>query len=133
MLKSRRVLTTVAALSIVLMSGAALADRPRYPHHHHSHGSRVHFGLTLGAPLWYPAPSYYYDPYPGYSYPAYPPAVVVRPAPQVYIERGDQSALEQAPAPTQYWYYCRDSDAYYPYVKECPRPWERVPTRPATP
>src|SRR5690606_16777606 len=87
--------------------------------HHHHHGSRLHLGFVFGGPLWYPAPVY--------SYPYYAPAIVVPPAPRVYIERDDKVAQESAPG---YWYYCRESDTYYPYVKECAGPWERVPAQP---
>jgi hypothetical protein len=37
-----------------------------------------------------------------------------------------------APLPQEnYWYYCQDSHAYYPYVKECPSGW--VTVVPSTP
>ena len=100
-------------------------------------GARIHFGVTLGAPLYwygaYPAP-YYYSPY--YSpYYYYPPSVIVAsppPAP-VYVER---ERIEQAPArqdSSGSWYFCRDENAYYPYVKQCPGGWERVsPQAPAS-
>lgn len=134
MINVKRAMLATAAISIAVLSGVAAADRG-YHHHRHGHGGRVQFGITFGAPLWYPGP--YYHPYPAYSYPAYPvypPAVVVRPAPQVYVERDDQVTLQQTPAtPTQYWYFCRDSETYYPYVKECASPWQRVPARPTTP
>ena len=93
-------------------------------------------GFTFGAP-WYPWPAYSY--YPSYYYPYYPyyypyPAAVSYPypaavsaAPPVYIERGGDVAAADSP----YWYYCRDSDAYYPYVKQCAGSWERVPAQPA--
>lgn len=130
MVNSKKTLLAGAAICIAMLSNAAFADRGHY--HPHRGGGRVHFGITLGAPLWYPGPGYYYAPYPAY---AYPPAVIVRPAPRVYVERDDQVALEQAPPPPvqQYWYYCRDSETYYPYVKECASPWERVPARPSAP
>ena len=85
-----------------------------------AHG--VRFGFHFGAPLWYPAP-YYYPP-PVYYYP--PPVVAAPAAPPVYIEQG------QAPAPRaeQYWYFCPDSKAYYPYVQSCASTWQRVAPRP---
>lgn len=114
----------LAAIALTAASSMANADRGR----HYHHGGRVHFGITLGAPLWYPGPYYY--PYP-YSY--YPAPVVVQPAPRVYVERDDAAVLQNpAPASSPYWYYCRDSDTYYPYVRECASPWERVPAAPAT-
>ncbi|MCC6534688.1 MAG: hypothetical protein IT531_19235 [Burkholderiales bacterium] len=118
---------SLAALFLITASSAAMADRGRYYGHGHSH-SRVHLGFVFGAPLWYPGPAYY-PPYPySYSYPAYPPAVIVPPAPRVYIER-DEAMVAQENAPG-YWYYCRDSQTYYPYVKQCATPWERVPAAP---
>lgn len=101
----------------------------------HFRGPRVgvYIGVPLGGP-WYYAPPYY-------AYPAYPPAVYVQPpAPTVYIERADGGAAAasgnaqpaaQAAAPAADWYYCTDSKAYYPYVKECASAWLRVPSRPA--
>jgi hypothetical protein len=119
----------VAALAAALASTAAWSSGGHrgYHGHHHGHGSRVHLGFVFGGPLWYPGPVY---PYPySYSYPyAYSPAIVVPPAPRVYIEREDRVARESSDP--GYWYYCRESNTYYPYVKECAGPWERVPARP---
>jgi hypothetical protein len=88
-----------------------------------AHGS-VRFGIGIGVPLFPPA--YYYPP-PYYYPPAYyPPAVVAAPAaPPVYVEQTPPQAAAE-----QYWYYCTDSKTYYPYVKECRSPWQRVPARP---
>jgi hypothetical protein len=47
----------------------------------------------------------------------YPP-VVIAPPPQVYVE--------PSPSPPQYWYYCDASQAYYPYVQQCPGEWRLV-------
>lgn len=88
----------------------------------HAHGGRVHFGIAVGGPYWYYPPPYYYYPPPYYYY---PPVVAVPSAPPVYIERNDASERANA-----YWYYCPDSKAYYPYVKECASPWQRVEPRP---
>jgi hypothetical protein len=97
-----------------------------------AHG-RVGFGFYFGGPMWYPAP-YYYPP-PVYYYP--PPVVVQSPQ---YIERPAAAApAPQASAPQSGaepssgdWYFCRDSQTYYPYVKECASPWQRVPSRPGS-
>jgi hypothetical protein len=35
-------------------------------------------------------------------------------------------AYETALPQENYWYYCQDSQAYYPYVKECPSGWLTV-------
>ena len=100
------------------------------------HGGHARFGVYIGAPgYWYPP--YYYPPYaPPY---AYPPVVVAPPAPQVYIEQGSvapAATASQAPAqsqstsPSNWWYYCADAKAYYPYVKECPAGWQKVAPQP---
>jgi hypothetical protein len=83
------------------------------------HRSHASFGLFIGAPLliapWYYEPRYYY-----------PPAVVVPSSPPVYIEQGQAAAAPDS----QYWYFCRESETYYPYVKECAGPWQRVVPQP---
>ena len=86
-------------------------------------------GLGLGLGIW--ELSYPYYPY---SYNGYytPPVIIQQQAPEVYYQPSPQYA---PPAPIQepsYWYYCRDSQGYYPYVKECPKGWMKVvPTPPA--
>ena len=111
-------------------------------HHHHGH-SHSHFGLgfVFGAPLWYgygygygapvyPAYApYAYAPYPAYvPHPAYTPYYAGQ-AP-VYVERGDVAVVPREGGPV--WYYCRDTDLYYPYARQCPGSWERVPAQPVS-
>ena len=93
------------------LSGAALA---------HGHG-RLFLGFNFGFPGYYyhPAPYYYYPP------PVYYPAPVVVQQPPVYTER-----QEVAPEAQGYWYYCAATRGYYPYVKECPGGWQKVPPAP---
>lgn len=124
--------TLLLALSAALASGAAMADYRGHGGHggHGYHGGNVRFGLTLGIPLY--GPRFYPAPYYGYPYRAYayPPVVVAPAAPPVYIEQG---TVQAAPAPSQSqgdWYYCAASQAYYPYVAECPAGWQRVPAQP---
>ena len=85
----------------------------------HGHG-RTSVGVFIG-PAWYPP--YYYYPYPPY-YPYYYPPVVT--APPTYIEQASPQALSPG-----YWYYCGGTNAYYPYVKECPAGWQQVAPTPA--
>lgn len=116
----------VAIIGAVLLgiSGAAIAQHGGYGHGGYGHGGHWHsqVGVFLGVPLyspWYYPPAYYAPPY------YYPPAVVS--SPPVYVEQ----QAPAAPAPqTNYWYYCADSRAYYPYVKECPGGWQRVAPQP---
>jgi len=109
----------VVSLAIACIAAAGTADARRY--HHHRPG--ISLGFYVGAPLlaysyWHARPYYPY-------YYAYPPVVVAPPAPPVY--------MEQQPAPAAqsgYWYYCAESNAYYPYVQQCAGPWQPVPPRP---
>lgn len=96
--------------------------------HHHVHGARVgvYFGMPLGY-AGYGPPPYYYSYYPAPNY-YYAPRVVIRQAPQVYIER---AAPQPAPQSEAYWHYCSNPAGYYPYVQQCPGGWQRVvPTPP---
>jgi hypothetical protein len=54
-----------------------------------------------------------------------PAPVAAAPAP-VFIERDPPAA----PAAPVWWYWCDEAKAYYPYVKECPGDWRRVPPQP---
>ncbi len=76
------------------------------PGRHFRGGARigVFIGAPLYAPLFYPAPAYYYSPPPAY--------------------------IEQAPTP-DYWYFCPELNAYYPYVQECPGGWQPVLPQPS--
>jgi hypothetical protein len=80
------------------------------------HHGGVRFGVVVGAPFY---PWWYYPPY-------YPPAVVTVPvSPPTYIEQGTSAQQSSG-----YWYYCKDSKTYYPYVKECPGGWQQVTPQP---
>ena len=86
--------------------------------------SRVTVGFAFGYPYWGPWSPWYYPP-PYYYYPA---PVVVRPAePVTYIEQGGAT---KSAAQSGWWYYCDSARGYYPYVKECPAGWQRVPPAP---
>lgn len=109
-------------------------------HGYYSRGYYRGFGVYIGSPYPYYRYPYWGSPYPYYAYPYpywgspspyYPPAIVAVPSsPPVYIEKGDSAAPAQNDAPA-YWYYCAGSNAYYPYVKQCPGGWERqVPLPP---
>jgi hypothetical protein len=113
-----------AMLAIALLSAALIAtgaDARGRHHHHHHRGASV--GFFFGAPVFYP--HYYYPRY------YYPPAVLV-PAPSsspVYIEQPSGTApavSSPAQASGAYWYFCRDTRTYYPYVQQCASPWEQV-------
>lgn len=143
----KRFSTTLGLVLAVIISAAstsALAGGPYYHGHGGYYGPRVGFGLYIGGPGFY-GPSYpYYGPgYPYYGSPYaygygpgyyYPPAVITVPsAPITYIEQPQavqpvpQITPQPAPQAQQaWWYYCADSNAYYPWVKECASTWKRV-------
>lgn len=106
---------TAVLVVLLLASGSAMAGG----RHHHHHGPRLSLGFHFGVPLGY----HYYHPAPVYYYPA--PVVVQQPAPPVYTERSD--VVPEGPGT---WYYCPESRAYYPYTRECPAGWQRVPAQP---
>lgn len=110
-MKTRKILSFFLLLGLLAGGEAAWA-----------HGARV--GVYVGAPImlgpmWYPSP-YYYQPVPVVVAPPAPPPVYIEQAPAVAPVEVQQS----------YWYYCKPSKSYYPYVKECPAGWERVLPQP---
>lgn len=120
-----KTLKPVLLIAVMLLGAAQAASA-------FAHGGRFHsrarVGVYIGAPLL--AAPFAYPYYRPYYYPPYyyPPAVVVRPAPPpVYIERGDPAPSRQS---GNYWYYCPDSQTYYPYVDQCAAPWQRVVPQP---
>lgn len=109
-------------LAVFVGSSIAPADADAHGRRHRS-GVGIYFGV--------PGP-FYYSPYyyPRYHYPpAYYPPAVVAPAPSyppVYIEQPAAAPAPSAQSSTAYWYYCRDSQTYYPYVQQCASPWQQV-------
>lgn len=95
--------------------------------HGGSHGGRgggvdVWIGPGRWPGWWGPTYPYYVtDPYYRY-YPEYaaPPVVIQQPA-EEYVQ-----PAEQLPTEPSYWYYCRNPQGYYPYVKQCPNGWMKV-------
>ena len=125
--------TLAAAMMAASLQANAGGGRGYYGHGGHSH-ARV--GVYIGAPLVFAYyPSYYYA-----------PPVVVREPLVFYDERGNpvpaQPQVAQAPAqaqpsaqpqpgaPAPTWYFCADSQKYYPYVQSCASPWQRVVPQP---
>ena len=83
-----------------------------------THGHLDHIGGLRHTVPRYPAPVYA------------PPVVVVPPEPTVYVEQGSAAANPAEPV-AGYWYFCREANNYYPYVKECPGGWQQVAPQPA--
>ena len=128
----KKVRIAVAMMAVLGASMASIADADARGRHHHRH-SGVRFGLFIGAPIipyyysrYHYPPSYYSYPY--HSYPYYPQPVA--PSAPVYMEQGAQAPAESQVA---YWYFCRDSQTYYPYVQNCATPWQQVVPQSAPP
>jgi hypothetical protein len=103
--------STKLALVFLAAIGGSLVSASADAHwRHHHRGARI--GVFIGAPV----AAYSYYAYPRYYY----PAPVVAPAP-VYVEPNPPAQTS-----SNYWYYCRESGAYYPYVQTCPSPWQPV-------
>lgn len=133
-------------LATVMMAASLQADAGGGHGHRHGGHSHARVGVYIGAPLlfapwWVESRPYY----PAYYYA--PPVVVrervvVREPLTYYDERGNpvpaQPQVAQAPtqappavqpqpgAPAPTWYFCADSQKYYPYVQNCASPWQRV-------
>ena len=121
----------VVVALVALLGTAAAVDAS-------AHGRwRGSVGVFVGGPgYWYPGPYYY--PYAPYPYPYYAPyssyyapyPYAGAPGPQEYVERSPAQPQASEGQPSGYWYYCRESNGYYPNVNECAGGWERVPPRP---
>lgn len=113
--KPSRIAAVVVALLALTVASGAQAQRWGHGHSH----SRVVIGV--GVPIGWPYWHYSYYPPPYY----YAPRVAVPGETVIYVEK---SGAESVPGddPTHYWYFCRDSNTYFPYVKECASPWQPV-------
>lgn len=102
----------MVAMAVLQVSQQAVLARGG----HHSH---VGVDLWLGPGFW--------GPYPYYPY-YVPPPVIVRPEPEVYVQPAPVTPQSTSPQQddNNYWYYCPDSNSYYPYVQRCPSGWLKV-------
>ena len=109
---------------VVLLLGSMPENSAHARRSGHSHGSRVGVGIWLGPGWWgpYHYPSFYYPYYPYYPYYRTEPPLVIQQRPEEEYVQPDPEAEEQQ----IFWYYCKDPQGYYPYVKECPSGWMKV-------
>jgi hypothetical protein len=90
---------------------------------HFGHGGHFRGGVWVGAPFfWDP---FFYPYYPYYPYPYSAPSTTV-----VVPEQSDEYIVPEQ-QDSGYWYYCRESRGYYPYIKSCPGGWMKVVPTPA--
>lgn len=119
------------AFGLGVLGGYGLGYYGRAP----SYSPYYRYGPPYGyAPYSYPAYGFtpWYGYTPGYVYPPAAPVVVTPAQPPVYIQQPPvaQQSQPQPPA-TSYWYYCRNPEGYYPYVKNCPEGWLQVAPQPS--
>lgn len=128
---TKTVLALVIALAGITLAESALAGGYYRGGYRGYYGPRVTVGFGFGYPYGY-GYGYGYPYYAPYAYyPPYASPVVVQQQPVTYVEQPAQQVQSQQPQyPAGYWYYCNDSGAYYPYVKECPAGWQRVSPQP---
>lgn len=110
---------------VVLAGGPAWAERDRHKYRGHGHG-HVHWGIQIGTPWVYPP---YRPPY--WPHVHVPAPVIVTPPPQtIYIERSPPAVSSVPVLEPGFWYYCQESGAYYPHVKQCAGNWHKVSPQP---
>jgi len=111
----KTIFIALAAMALIV-AGSTLGEGRRG----HGHpGGHFSVGVFAG-PGWGPGWGYpYYPSYPYYPYYSGPP-VVVQQQPETYIQKAPQ---DEQPI---YWYFCKDPEGYYPYVKKCPKGWLKV-------
>ena len=121
--------------AVMIVTLPANADRGRHAAKHGGHGGyhgykghggyhdhgggHIGIGVYLSPGWWGPA---WRDPYLYYPYyPYYPvPIVVQQPSTEIFVQRAPQAEE------SYYWYYCRESQGYYPDVDKCPGGWLKV-------
>ena len=126
MKKMTVVIAVCVFLSVGLLSGVLYARDGWHGgfhggggHFSHGAGPRVYIGGYFGFP--------YYYPYGHYRYP-YPDPLPYNP--DLYT---DTTPRDIEPPQQYYWYYCNDSQTYYPYVTSCPSGWVKVVPIPPQP
>ncbi|OQX20793.1 MAG: hypothetical protein BWK76_00290 [Desulfobulbaceae bacterium A2] len=109
------------ATALVLTSIPSALAGPPGPHHGgHHHGGAGFWWAVAGITGLAIATSALSQPEPVVAAPVYyttPPVVT---QPQTVVAQPSQT----------YWYYCDDSQSYYPHVTTCPSGWRTVPATP---
>jgi len=120
---------TLAVLLAASLAAPAWAGGPRHPAYHgpkgrpapqRHHDSGAGLALLLGAVVGIAAIAA------ATAEPAPRPVIVQPPPPApAVISPPPMVAAPPVPQPA-YWHYCRELNAYYPHVQQCPSPWVRV-------
>ena len=105
---------------------------PGQAEHYHGGGGAGWWpvvGLGLGLSAWeLSRPNYY-----AYPYYSEPQVIIQQQSPDVYIQTPPQYVPAPTVPETNYWYFCREANGYYPYVKQCPQDWMKVVPTPPVP
>jgi hypothetical protein len=116
-----RILIATVVMALIGFSSESNADGRGGFRGHRGHGGvSIWLGPGWGPGWWGP----YYNPY---YYPYYQEPIVVEQRPEIYLQ-----PLPQAEQQPVYWYYCKNPQGYYPYVKQCPDGWMKVVPTPPT-
>jgi hypothetical protein len=136
----RKWVGTLVILVVLLLISAVPGHTDRGGHGYRGHGYRGHGFRSHGfrGPHRFGGPRVFIRPsivvpfgaYWGPRWEPYPyPPVVIAPSPRVYVQ--PLPPVAAVPPPSSYWYYCDESQAYYPYIQQCPGGWTPViPTPP---
>lgn len=103
------------SLAAVLLLGSVTAEAHGDRRYYHRRGDW--WGPALGVGLVLGSAAIVAN---AYEPPRYRQPVVVMPAPVVAM-----------PPAASVWYFCADSNSYYPAVPDCPSGWRIVPAQPA--
>lgn len=99
------------AVGRAFMHGPAVTPARVHPGFHPGFVRPGHFGSRVVVGAAFAGVGVGVGLWPGYYY---PPAYYAPPPPVI-----------------QYWYYCPPAGAYYPYVQNCPAPWQLVAPTPS--
>ena len=130
-------------VSIGFYAGAPFAAYPFYrPYYRPYYYAPYYPPVVLAPPVYLtpPAPPVYVE------QPQIQPQVIQPPVPQNYQQfapqyqpepqsyqpqpQPQQQQYQDAPQAANTWYYCAESQAYYPYVKQCAAGWQQVTPQP---
>lgn len=111
----KKIVCISLAVLVLILAGSSPGEA--YRGGHFGHGGHARVGVFIGGPVWDP---WWWGPYyPHYPYYSAPP-VVVQQQPDTYIQQSPPVEEQN------YWYFCKDPEGYYPYVKKCPKGWLKV-------
>ncbi len=132
--KTLVVCALAGAIGCSFPAAASTHSTPPPMHHsasswHHNgaagwHGYHHGYGFYGFWPWYFPWTYGYAMPYYGTSF--------YLDAPVTYVEMAPVAEAGTV-QPANSWYYCKNPEGYFPYVKTCPSGWQTVPAQPPAP